>query len=107
MFVLFDIAFSDLVKYKDSIFKLVEERIILNFNVEYKLTGIIACPYYNNYNCIIFNPLGSNIDHNFTSNLIYYHDGTKNECRISKLNTDEDWHTIGIPYILIYKFIDI
>ena len=100
-------AFSDLVKYKDSILKLVEERIILNLNVEYKLTGIIAYPYYNHYNCIIFNPLGLIIDHNFNSNFIYYHEGTKNEGRISKLNADEDWHSIGIHYILVYKFIDI
>ena len=33
-----------------------------NFNVEYKLSGIIPCPYYNHYNTIIFNPLGTNID---------------------------------------------
>ena len=107
LFVLFDMAFSDLMKYKDAIFKLVEEKIILNFNVEYKLAGIISCPYYNHYNSIIFNPIGANIDHNFTSNFIYYHDGTKNEGRITKLNTNEDWHNIGIPYILVYRFIDI
>ena len=107
LFVLFDMAFSDLMKYKDAIFKLVEEKIILNFNVEYKLAGIISCPYYNHYNSIIFNPIGANIDHNFTSNFIYYNDGTKNEGRITKLNTNEDWHNIGIPYILVYRFIDI
>ena len=77
LFVLFDMAFSDLIKYKDVIFKLVEEKIILNFNVEYKLAGIISCPYYNHCNAFIFNPIGSNIDQNFTSNFIYYHDGTK------------------------------
>ena len=107
LFVLFDMTFSDLTNYKDNIFKLVEEKIILNFNVEYKLSGIISCPSYNHYNSIIFNPIGSNIDQNFTSNCIYYHDGTKNEGRITKLNTNEDWHNIGIPYILVYKFIDI
>ena len=107
LFALFDMAFSDLMKYKDAIFKLVEEKIILNFNVEYKLAGIISCPYYNHYNSIIFNPIGANIDHNFTSNFIYYHDGTKNEGRITKLNTNEDWHNIGIPYILVFRFIDI
>ena len=107
LFVLFDMTFSDLQNYKDIIFKLVEEKIILNFNVEYKLSGIISCPYYNHYNSIIFNPLGSNIDQYFTSNYIYYHDGTKNEGRITKLNTNEDWHNNGIPYILEYKFIDV
>ena len=107
LFVLFDMTFSDLTNYKDNIFKLVEEKIILNFNVEYKLSGIISCPSYNHYNTIIFNPIGSNIDQNFTSNCIYYHDGTKNEGRITKLNINEDWHNIGIPYILVYKFIDI
>ena len=100
--------FSDLQNYKDSIFKLVEEKIILNFNVEYKLSGIISCClYYNHYNAIIFNPLGSNIDQYFISNCIYYHDGTKNGGRITKLNTNEDWHNIGIPYIVIYKLINI
>ena len=107
LFVLFDMAFSDLMKYKDVIFKLVEEKIILNYNVEYKLAGIISCPCYNHYNSIIFNPKGSNIDQNFTSNFIYYHDWTKNEGRINKLNINEDWHNIGIPYILVYRFIDI
>ena len=88
LFVLFDMAFSDLLNYKDSIFKLVEEKNNI-FNVEYKLSGIISCPYYNHYNTIIFNPLVSNIDQYFTSNYIYYHDGTKNEGRITKLNTNK------------------
>ena len=79
-------VFSDLQNYKDSIFKLIEEKIILNFNVEYKLSEIISCPYYNHYNTIIFNPLGSNI----ASNCINYHNGTKNEGRITKLNTNKD-----------------
>ena len=64
----------------------------------------ISFPYYNHYNAIIFNPLGSNIDKYFTSKCIYYHDGTKNEGRIIKLNTNEDWHNIRIPYIVLYKF---
>ena len=71
------------------------------------MSGIISCPYYNHYNTIIFNPLGSNIDQYFTSNYIYYHDGTKNEGRITKLNTNKYWHNIGIPYIVVYKYIDI
>ena len=91
-------TFSDLIKYKEIIFKLVEEKIILNFNLEYKLISFISCPYYNHYNAIIFNPIGSNIDQHFTSNCIYYHDGTKNEGRITKLNANEDWYNIGIPY---------
>ena len=54
------------------------------------MSGIIPCPYYNYYNAIIFNPLGSNIDQYFTSDFINYHDGTKNEGRITKLNTNKD-----------------
>ena len=44
---LFNMAFSDLLKYKENIFKLVEERIILDFNIKYILTGITVYPYYN------------------------------------------------------------
>ena len=47
------------------------KKFILNFNVEYKLSGIIACPSFNHYNAIIFNPLGCNIDKAFSSNFIY------------------------------------
>ena len=54
--------YKELTDYKETIFKLVEEKIILNFNVEYKLIGIISCPSFNHYNSIIFNPLGCNID---------------------------------------------
>ena len=77
--------YNELTNYKDTIFKLVEEKIILNFNVEYKLTGIIACPSYNHYNSIIFNPLGCNIDKTFSSNYIYYHDGTLKDGQVTQI----------------------
>ena len=35
--------YTDLYDNKNQIFKLIEENIILNVNVEYKLAGIIAC----------------------------------------------------------------
>ena len=83
---------------------LIEDTITLNFKVEYKLSGIIACPSFNHYNAIIFNPLGCNIDKGFSANFIYYHDGTSNNGNITQLNPFENWEDIGIPYIVIYKF---
>ena len=72
LFVLY--YMPDLVKYKDSIFKLLEKRIILNFRV---LTSIKTCPYYNLYNYIIINLLCLNKELNYTSNFIYSQDGLK------------------------------
>jgi len=37
--------------------KILIENIISNTLVEYKLVGIIAVPFLNQYNMIIFNPL--------------------------------------------------
>ena len=56
---------------------------------------------------IIFNPLGCNIDKTFSSNYIYYHDWTLNNGQISQILKEENWQDIGIPYIAIYKFIDL
>ena len=53
LFILFDMNYEDLQNNKCSIFNLIEDTIILNFNVEYKLSGIIACPHLNHYNAII------------------------------------------------------
>ena len=104
LFVLFDMNYKDLYENKNQIFKLIEENIILNINVEYKLTGIIGCPSFNHYNTIIFNPIGCNIDKNFRSNFIYYHDGALNDGRITQISHFENWQNIGIPYIIVYKF---
>ena len=76
MNILFDVSYSDLLKYKENIFKISEDKIILNLNIEYKLKGIIAVPSFNHYCCIIFNPRGNYVKNYFQSNLIYYHDGT-------------------------------
>ena len=56
MNILFDMSYADLLKYKENIFKISEDKIILNLNIEYKLKGIIAVPSFNHYSCIIFNP---------------------------------------------------
>ena len=48
--------YEDLQDRTKSILNLIEDTIILNFNVEYKLSGIIACPSFYHYNAIIFNP---------------------------------------------------
>ena len=80
--MLFDFQYSDLYKYKDNIYKLIEETITLSINAEYKLLGVIAGPNYNHYNTIIFNPIGQTIHNSFTPNKIYYHDEMKNKGKI-------------------------
>ena len=64
--MLFDFQYSDLYKYKDNIYQLIEETITLSINAEYKLLGVIAAPNYNHYNTIIFNPIGQTIHNSFT-----------------------------------------
>ena len=75
-------SYDDLVKFKDSIIDLTEDSIILAFNIEYKLKGIIAVPSFNPYISIIFNQLDRLIDKNFKANLIYYHDGNASRGKI-------------------------
>ena len=76
--------------YKDKILNLIEEKIVLNINVEYKLIGIISVPNRNYYNTIIFNPIGSAIDSHFTANNIYYHDCMLNNDHIEAIKDGED-----------------
>ena len=106
MNILFDMSYADLLKYKENIFKIAEDKIILNLNIEYKLKGIIAVPSFNHYSCIIFNPRGNYLKECFQSNLIYYHDGTLNKGKISHIKDGEDWRDLGIPYILIYQLLN-
>ena len=103
IFLLFDFQFSDLYKFRDQIFKLIEEKLVLNSYIEYKLSGIIAAPSYNHYSTIIFNPMGSTINSHFTPNNIYYHDGMLNNGKIMPISEGLDWKTLGIPYIVLYK----
>ena len=90
LFILFDFQFGELSNYKDQIFKLLDNRIVLNFKKEYKLVGMICAPFRNHYNTVIFNPIGSSIDKTFTPNNIYYHDGMHNNGRIETLKKGED-----------------
>ena len=79
MFILFDMNYEDLHDSKSS--NLIEETIILNFNVEYKLLGIIDYPsfnYYNSFAIITFNPLGYSIAQTLSDNFKYYYDSTSN-----------------------------
>ena len=69
--VLFDMAYADLLKFKDNIYKISEDNIFLNINKEYKLKGIISVPSFNHYCCVIFNPRGSYLNEYFQSNYIY------------------------------------
>ena len=105
--VLFDMGYSDLIKYKDNIYKISEDVIFLNINKEYKLKGIILVPSFNHYCCVIFNPRGSHVNEHFHSNFIYYHDGMLNNGKIAMIKEGEDWRNLGIPYILIYQLINI
>ena len=57
MFLLFDMQFDQLNSNKDLIYKIFEDKIMLNFNCEYKLLGIIVAPKPTHFNAIIFNPI--------------------------------------------------
>ena len=107
MFLLFGMQYNELNIYKNDIVNIVEDKIILNIKVECLLVGIIAAPKANHFNCIVFNPLGKTIDPYFKSNNIYYHDGEKNNGKITSLSKDDDWKNLGIPYIVLYKMEDI
>ena len=107
MTILFDMSYSDIYKFKEKIYKIAEDTVLLNLNKEYKLIGIISLPSYNHYCSIIFNPNGKYINEYFQSNYIYYHDGMQNDGKIVRIKEGEDWRRLGIPYILIYKLINI
>ena len=68
---------------------------------------MISAPSINHYNTIIFNPIGHSINKNFIPTNIYYHDGTKNGGKIVEIKQGEDWRIKGIPYIVLYKKLDI
>ena len=104
--ILIDMSYDDLVKFKDSIIDLTEDSIILAFNIEYKLKGIIAVPSFNHYISIIFKPSGHLIDKNFKANLIYYHDGNANGGKICEVSYDLDWKNLGIPYVIVYELLN-
>ena len=103
IFFLFDFQYPELSSFKNNIYKLVEEKVVLNLKEEYKLLGLIAVPKRNHYNTIIFNPIGQNIINKFTQNKKYYYDGMKNGGKIVELNEGEDWKEIGISYMVQYK----
>ena len=107
MTILFDMSYSDIYKFKEKIYKIAEDTVVLNLIKEYKLIGIISLPSYNHYCSIIFNPSGKYINEYFQSNYIYYHDGMQNDGKIVRIKEGEDWRRLGIPYILIYKLINI
>ena len=89
LIVLFDMAYSELEKYNDNIFKLTKDKVILNVEKEYKLKGIISLPSFDHYICIIFNPIRKYRDNIFKSDYIYYHDGKK-DGKIYIINYSED-----------------
>ena len=106
IFVLFDMNYEELEQYKQNIYNMTEDVLFLNFNLSYKMIGIITVPEKNHYNTIIFNPIGITINQYYKANYIYYHDGLLNNGKITVLNKGEDWRHIGIPYIIIYKKIN-
>ena len=95
-----------MLKNRDNIFNLLDNKIAFNLKTEYKLAGIITAPKINHYNAIIFNPIGM-INTYFSANNIYYHDWMINDGRILALKKDEDWKNIGISYIALYKKLNI
>ena len=76
IFLLFDFHNNDLINNKDNIYKTIEDTFTLHNNMESnKLLEVIKSLKYDNYNTIIFNPIGQTINSTFTQNKIYYHDG--------------------------------
>ena len=106
IFLIFDFQYTELNKNKAQIYKLIEDRLVLNLDAEYKLSGIISVPSFNHYNTIIFNPIGLSINTNFNPSKIYYHDGLDNNGKIAEIDENMNWKDIGIPYIVLYKKID-
>ena len=86
IFLIFDFQYSELKNNKAQISKLIEDRIILNLDAEYKLSGIISVPSFNHYKTIIFNPIGLSINTNFNSSKIYHHDGSDNNGKITEID---------------------
>ena len=107
LFILFDFSYAELVKNKEKIFKLLDDRIAFNLKTEYNLKGIITAPKINHYNTILFNPMGLINNFYLNSNNIYYHDGMLNDGCIIPLKKGEDWKNVGIPYIALYKKLNI
>ena len=103
LFILFDFQYSELSKYKEKIYKLLEDKIILMLRSKYKLIGLINAPSINHYNTIIFTPIERSTNKYFTLNNIYYHDYMCNNGCIVALKKGEDWKNKGIPYIALYK----
>ena len=99
-------SYADLFKFKDSIIDITEDSIVLAFNIEYKLKGIIAVPSFNHYISLIFNSMGRLIDKNFKANLIYYHYGNANGGKICEVSYDLDWKNLGIPYVIVYELLN-
>ena len=103
LFILFDLSYDKLSLYKESIFKIVKDEIILTYNINYKLKGVINIPFNGHFSCVIFNPCGSNIKDVFQPNQIYKHDGMLNLGKVVEMKESEDWKDLGIIYIAIYK----
>jgi len=100
--ILFDLSYENLLKYSKNIFNLLEQHLILNFDTEYNLKGLVIYPYKNHYSSIIFYPVGSLINTEFKSNKIYIHDSLKNNGKIIEINNINSWKNEGIPYLAIY-----
>ena len=106
IFLIFDFQCQELKTNKAQISKLIEDRIILNLDAEYKLSGIISVPSFNHYKTIIFNPIGLSINTNLNPSKIYHYDGLDNNGKITEIDENMNWKDIGIPYIVLYKKID-
>ena len=83
-------SFQYLEIHKESIFKFVENIIVLNKNKECKLKGIIYLPTHNHYICIIFNPMEKYKEDSFKATNIYYHNRKANNGKICSIKVGDD-----------------
>ena len=73
-FVLIDMDYNTLVRFKNDINNLSEKELLLGFSIYYKLIGLILVPYENHYISIIINPSGKYIKSTFKNYKIYKQD---------------------------------
>ena len=90
-------------KYKKEIINLSKEEIILGFNITYKLSGLVLCPFIGHYICQVINPSGKFIKCSFKNYKIYMHDDLQNNGLMIELKDTDNIFNFDIPYILIYK----
>ena len=94
------ISFQRLKDNIDIIKNMIEESVNVN-NVNYKLDGIIICPYSGHYTAFIINLISDS--HLFKKNYNYFYNDEANDDAIISFDEDiKNLLNINIPYLLIY-----